>query len=628
MREIRGARSDLDAVSRELHSLTTVLEMLAHDAGDTARSAFPPSLAHQVTGIVKNCGGVVSQIEASLEKHGGESTRLKKGVQWSWGGKSDMEQLRSSLEAHKSALDIALQMVEMSIMRDIKANTQEIRDDTAEIPGIKEDTTQILAEIAQLQAKLPKNVELQVLEGHGSSGFMLQRYLDNLTTYAETAYDASDGELEEETAPSMPRTVAEQEEIEHHLEHLNLSQDNTQELPKNITDGRFKDPDKESSLVYTISKTAGTIIEDASVSVDSSFNSPKSSLAGISESESHGSKKRNFSEAPKDLHDAANNRVEVNHLAIAKVFDRRSELSLEEYESLTRELVKTSLRQRIHFEMIGGRTMDLLRRGANPNGLESSPYRTIQNTPIGTAAKNTRFLAVLLKYGVDISVEMKADPPLEGQITALGIAAQNGNLKAVKMLLLAGANVNGPEHGISPIHAILSAPPIADNHIKILRLLAAHGANVNETGGRWFTALQFVCSVPEALVTTYLIKLVVEQLLSCGAKPNIRGGPYGSAIHAAVTVLNFNAVQLLLQHGADPGLRATYTFNRPDSGLRILRSFFSFHPVRREEVTPLELLDKLSFEYLKDSRSRKLKIRTLLEDYQSLIIKQCVNVLK
>jgi hypothetical protein len=93
VREVRGARSDLDAVSRELHSLTMVLEMLAHDAGDTACSAFPPSLAQQVTDIVKNCGGVVSQIEASLEKHGGESARLMKGVIWCLVGKSDMEQL-------------------------------------------------------------------------------------------------------------------------------------------------------------------------------------------------------------------------------------------------------------------------------------------------------------------------------------------------------------------------------------------------------------------------------------------------------------------------------------------------------------------------------------------------------
>ena len=213
-------------------------------------------------------------------------------------------------------------------MRDIKADTQEIRDNTAAIPGIKEDTTQILVEIARLQAKLPKNVELQGLEGHGLSGFMLQRYLDNLTTYAETTYDTSDGELEGETAPSTPRAVAEQEEIVHHLEHLNLPQDNTQELSENIIDGLFEDHDKESSLVYTISKAPRTIIEDDSVSVDSSFESPKSSLDGISELKLHGSKKRSFSEAPKDLHDAVEaERKRQADLAMAKE-DETEEVSI------------------------------------------------------------------------------------------------------------------------------------------------------------------------------------------------------------------------------------------------------------------------------------------------------------
>ena len=223
-------------------------------------------------------------------------------------------------------------------MRDIKADTQKIRDDTAAIPGIKEDTVQILAEIAQLQAKLPKNVELQGLEGHGSSSFVLQRYLDNLTTYAETTYDASDGELEEGTAPSTPRAVAEQEEMEHHLEHMNLSQGNTLELPKNITDRLFEDLDKELSLVYTISEAPRTIIEDASVSVDSSFDSPKSSLGGINDSESHGSKKRIFSEAPKDPHDAANNRIEVEKEEEEKAKKKKQE---EEFEEQMRKRLRS-----------------------------------------------------------------------------------------------------------------------------------------------------------------------------------------------------------------------------------------------------------------------------------------------
>jgi len=305
---------------------------------------------------------------------------------------------------------------------------------------------------------------------------------------------------------------------------------------------------------------------------------------------------------PNEARLSANNRVKVNHVAIAKAFDERSKLSLEEYESLTRELVRNLGRLRgVKISSI----KSLLKRGANPNGLES-PHRTIQNTPIGRAAKISRFLAVLLEYGVDINVEMKADPPLEGQITALGIAAQNGNLRIVRMLLLAGANVNGPEHGISPIHAFLSTAWMTDNCIEILSLLATHGANVNETAGIWFTALQSVCSVPETDVAAHSIELAVAQLLSYGANPNIHGGLYGSAIHAAVTVLNFNTVQLLLQHGADPGLRATCAFTGRSKLLHIRYT-------RCEDVTPLELLDKLWLAYSKDSRSKALKIRTLLE---------------
>jgi len=107
-------------------------------------------------------------------------------------------------------------------------------------------------------------------------------------------------------------------------------------------------------------------------------------------------------------------------------------------------------------------------------------------------------------------------------------------------------------------------------------------------------------------VTAYSIKLVVEQLLGYGAKPNIRGGLHGSAIHAAVTVLNFNTVQLLLQHDADPGLRATCTFTGRSNLFHIRRT-------RCGKVTPLELLDKLWLAYSEGGRSRALEIRKLLE---------------
>jgi hypothetical protein len=66
------------------------------------------------------------------------------------------------------------------LTREIKADTQEILNDTS---AIKQDTAQILAEIARLQEQLPRDVNQR------SSGFMLERYLDNLTSYAETVCD-------------------------------------------------------------------------------------------------------------------------------------------------------------------------------------------------------------------------------------------------------------------------------------------------------------------------------------------------------------------------------------------------------------------------------------------------------
>ncbi len=63
MKDVRAARSDLDAVSRELHSLKTVLQLLAEDANDSANDSIPQTLQKQISGIVTNCTGVVEEIE-------------------------------------------------------------------------------------------------------------------------------------------------------------------------------------------------------------------------------------------------------------------------------------------------------------------------------------------------------------------------------------------------------------------------------------------------------------------------------------------------------------------------------------------------------------------------------------
>jgi len=122
IREVRDARGDLDYVSRELLSLKTVLEILSEDAS-SSNGGFPPSLVRQISGILTNCGVVLEHIEASLQKHSGGG--IRRGMKWSFEGRDDMNKLRSSLEAHKSALDIALDMVALyvhSVLSGISAN--------------------------------------------------------------------------------------------------------------------------------------------------------------------------------------------------------------------------------------------------------------------------------------------------------------------------------------------------------------------------------------------------------------------------------------------------------------------------------------------------------------------------
>ncbi len=107
MRNVRDARSEMDAIARELGSLATVLDILADDA--KTASKIPDSLEKQVLGIASNCSDVVVQLETTLKKYDGE--RLKTRVKWTFSGKDDMDKYKSTLAAHKSALDLALELL-------------------------------------------------------------------------------------------------------------------------------------------------------------------------------------------------------------------------------------------------------------------------------------------------------------------------------------------------------------------------------------------------------------------------------------------------------------------------------------------------------------------------------------
>ena len=109
-RRVREARNDVDLVVRELVSLTTTLEYMAGDINDNdCGKALPSSLLSQIKNILAGCDNVIIQIAQTISKFDGDGVIVRS--KWAISGQGDMEKLRSSLEAHKSALGIGLDML-------------------------------------------------------------------------------------------------------------------------------------------------------------------------------------------------------------------------------------------------------------------------------------------------------------------------------------------------------------------------------------------------------------------------------------------------------------------------------------------------------------------------------------
>ncbi|UZP40090.1 hypothetical protein NXS19_007906 [Fusarium pseudograminearum] len=166
------------------------LELIEEDAKDDTKP-FPETIQRHVSGIVTNCGSVVVEIQTCITKYGDGKVRSK--AAWVLNGQGDMGKLRSSLEAHKSALELALDMLTLSLTKDIKTDTTEIRNDTA---AIKDDTAQILQEIVQLQARLPETAA-------APNDFILQKFLEDMATYTETTLDVDGGFSDRESSKAL-----------------------------------------------------------------------------------------------------------------------------------------------------------------------------------------------------------------------------------------------------------------------------------------------------------------------------------------------------------------------------------------------------------------------------------------
>jgi hypothetical protein len=159
----QGAREDVEGFHRELQSLLPCVEALRDES-----FPFPDASRAQLIRLLDDCEDVVDEMKAIIKKHRQSRHSRVRSVQWSMADGDEVERLRRRLESFKSTCNITLAMA--------KCVT-----DHGSFAEIKETLDSLKSQVAALQ------------QGNGASqNPLLQRYLSETISYAETIVDPSD----------------------------------------------------------------------------------------------------------------------------------------------------------------------------------------------------------------------------------------------------------------------------------------------------------------------------------------------------------------------------------------------------------------------------------------------------
>lgn len=196
----------------------------------------------------------------------------------------------------------------------------------------------------------------------------------------------------------------------------------------------------------------------------------------------------------------------------------------------------------------------LLKKGVDANISLSSTHMT----PLMVAIQDDRtdIIKILLENGANVNAKNN------NGATAFGIAVMMGNIEIVKLFLKAGADVNSYYAGMSSLQIA-----ITNRNKDVFKLLIENDANVNALSDGGQTALHFLAkplntSSPPPSFIKYSKDWndieVAQSLLQHGANPNIRATDGVWPKYSDITPLslayardNKKLVDLLLSHGAD-----------------------------------------------------------------------------
>jgi ankyrin repeat protein len=242
----------------------------------------------------------------------------------------------------------------------------------------------------------------------------------------------------------------------------------------------------------------------------------------------------------------------------------------------------------------------LLNRGANVNINDEELGNALQAASWSRHPEKN-VIELLLDWGADINAHGGSDG------TALGGAAQKGNIEMVKLLLGRGADVNAK--GGKHLTVLQEAVSTNMENKELVRLLLEKGADVNGRGGSLNTVLQgaIVCGHSHALFSRALFSRKAQMyldgeghgtaqaaayrhheelimlLLENGADVHTQGGLYNTALQAASCYGSIEVVKQLLNRGADVNARGGMFGNALQAAIAMSNS--------KEKMTKL-LLDQ------------------------------------
>ena len=189
---------------------------------------------------------------------------------------------------------------------------------------------------------------------------------------------------------------------------------------------------------------------------------------------------------------------------------------------------------------------DLLHRMSiteRSNALETKTKDGDQfTTPLIIAARNGNLASVkvLLRYKADMEARgtVKVHNQVVGGCTPLWAAAASGNLDIVKILIEGNAHVNGRTSSSStPLRAAAYS-----GHLDRVRCLVENGADVNARNKSEHTPLMVACYNGHSQVVTYLIE--------SGANIDLQDKEGNTALHEAIYKDHFEIAKELVALGA------------------------------------------------------------------------------